>query len=261
MNDDEPKPSAAKHDYEVGYGKPPKQHRFAKGQSGNPIGRTRSESRKTSSLLREEEMKGLIIDEAYRKITVREGEKVVKVSAIQAAIRGLSISAAKGDLRAQREVLRLVRWVEEDRCTHRMNLFKAAIEYKTVCEEELKRRKQHGTTGPELFPHPDDVIVDLSTGEVSFKGPLTKEQKDAQDQLVAMRPGVIKDIRKVQRRLAKEPDNPAHQQNLRILHQTLKKIVIVEGLVRERAPRVTRSRGAVPAQRPSRHKESSNRSE
>ena len=33
-------PSDNKHDYEVGYGKPPRQTRFRKGQSGNPRGRS-----------------------------------------------------------------------------------------------------------------------------------------------------------------------------------------------------------------------------
>jgi hypothetical protein len=32
---------ARKHDYEVGYCRPPKQHRFQRGQSGNPRGRRR----------------------------------------------------------------------------------------------------------------------------------------------------------------------------------------------------------------------------
>jgi hypothetical protein len=31
-------------DYEIGYGKPPKEHRFKKGKSGNPAGTHRSES-------------------------------------------------------------------------------------------------------------------------------------------------------------------------------------------------------------------------
>ncbi len=31
--------------YEVGYGRPPAQHRFRKGASGNPRGRTRSDTR------------------------------------------------------------------------------------------------------------------------------------------------------------------------------------------------------------------------
>ena len=35
------------HDYKVGYGKPPKEHRFKKGQSGNPRGRPKgAKSRK-----------------------------------------------------------------------------------------------------------------------------------------------------------------------------------------------------------------------
>ena len=37
-SDRKPRPPGPR-DYEVGYGKPPKEHRFKKGQSGNPRGR------------------------------------------------------------------------------------------------------------------------------------------------------------------------------------------------------------------------------
>lgn len=235
MSDSKPKPSAATDDYDVGYRKPPKQHRFVKGQSGNPMGRRRNASRKTSPDLFEEQMKGLIIEEAYRKIAVREGDAVVQVSAVQAAMRGLAISAAKGDLRAQREILSLLRWVESDRRALKMEFFKQAIEYKVEGEAWLERCRLDGTTGPEPIPHPDDIEIDFCTGEVRCKGPITKQQKDAQDQLIAMRPITEKCLRRVERGLAKNPDDRALLKNLRELRQTLKWIAIVEGLVRERA--------------------------
>jgi Family of unknown function (DUF5681) len=53
--------------YEVGYCKPPVQHRFAKGQSGNPKGGPR----KRKDDAHEEKIKSLIIDEAYREVALR----------------------------------------------------------------------------------------------------------------------------------------------------------------------------------------------
>jgi Family of unknown function (DUF5681) len=63
----------------VGYGKPPVHTRFRKGQSGNPTGkRRRGET---------ERAQALIWEEAYRLLTVREGDKVTRMPALQAVIR------------------------------------------------------------------------------------------------------------------------------------------------------------------------------
>jgi type II secretory pathway component HofQ len=70
---------------------------------------------------------------------------------------------------------------------------------------------------------------------VTFKGPLTKKQKDAQDQLVAMRPEIEKSIRSVNRRLVKNPDNANALRILRDLRQSLRQITEVEQLVKRRA--------------------------
>jgi hypothetical protein len=102
-------------------------------------------------------------------------------------------------------------------------------------EEALERRKRQGLTGPEPIPHPDDIIIDLVTGEVTLKGPLTKEQKDAQDQLVAMRPKIEKSIHAVNRRLAKNPDNANDLRTLRDLCQSLLQVLEIEQLVKRRA--------------------------
>ncbi len=46
-------------------------------------------------------MKDIILDEAYRTITVRDGDRNVKVQMAQAIIRSLAVNAAKGQHRAQ----------------------------------------------------------------------------------------------------------------------------------------------------------------
>ncbi len=56
-------------------------------------------------------------------------------------------------------------------------LLEAAIKYKTSWEQELYHREQHGVTGPEPMPHPDDIAINLSTCEVEIRGPMTKEDE------------------------------------------------------------------------------------
>jgi hypothetical protein len=99
-----------------------------------------------------------------------EGNNVVKLPVMQAVIRQLALAAAKGQPRSQRMLADLVRWVEGDRRELKLEYLKTMIEYKTHWEEKLERRKRQGLTGPEPIPHPDDIIVDLFTGEVTFKG-------------------------------------------------------------------------------------------
>jgi hypothetical protein len=90
--------------YEVGYGSPPVHSRFRKGQSGNPSGKRRPHNAKGA--------KKLISQEAYRSLTVREGEKVRRIPALQAVFRSLIASAAKGNVQAQRAVIKIVQEFE-----------------------------------------------------------------------------------------------------------------------------------------------------
>jgi hypothetical protein len=84
----------------VGYGKPPVHSRFRKGQSGNPTGKRRPREA--------ERVQALIWEEAYRRLTVREGDKVTRMPALQAVLRSHMASAAKGNVSAQRAVVKLL---------------------------------------------------------------------------------------------------------------------------------------------------------
>jgi hypothetical protein len=92
--------------YTVGYGKPPVHSQFCKGQSGNPSGRPHS------SVV--ERAKALVRQEAYRKITVRDGDKVVKMTALQAVLRAQFARAAKGSVAAQREISNRIQAIEAE---------------------------------------------------------------------------------------------------------------------------------------------------
>ena len=99
--------------YEVGYAKPPVQSRFGKGQSGNPRGRPR-EAKNKLPRLHEERLKTIIMEEAYRTINVREGERNVSIPMVKAVVRGLAVSAAKGSNRAAHLFTQLVKIVEQE---------------------------------------------------------------------------------------------------------------------------------------------------
>jgi hypothetical protein len=76
--------------YEVGYGKPPKQHQFKKGISGNPRGRKKKDTTIRSI------MKKIIAETVTAKTP--DGEK--SMVALEFVLRSMLSRAAKGDNRA-----------------------------------------------------------------------------------------------------------------------------------------------------------------
>jgi len=96
--------------YDVGYGKPPVATRFPKGESGNPAGRPPGTGRAVLSSAR-----ALVLDEAYRTVSVKDGKQVLALPALQAAVRSQLALAAKGNGPAQRAIIAMVEAIE-DRC-------------------------------------------------------------------------------------------------------------------------------------------------
>jgi hypothetical protein len=94
----------------VGYGRPPVHSRFRKGQSGNPAGRRRQSEG--------ERARKLILQEAFRMLNLREGDKVTRIPALQAVLRSQIALAAKGNGPAQRAVVKTVQDIEAEVRAH-----------------------------------------------------------------------------------------------------------------------------------------------
>jgi uncharacterized protein DUF5681 len=89
-------------DEAVGYGKPPTQTRFRKGQSGNPRGRPKGTPNLATTLARALK-EPVVITEQGRKKTITKFE---------AAVKQLVNKAASGEARAIAQLLALVQVVE-----------------------------------------------------------------------------------------------------------------------------------------------------
>jgi hypothetical protein len=70
----------------------------------------------------------MAIEEAYRPVVVREGDRTETLPAIQAVLRRVAVSAAKGDVRSQQLFVSLVSGAEADRRVATMELLKDAID-------------------------------------------------------------------------------------------------------------------------------------
>jgi hypothetical protein len=80
-------------DYEVGFGKPPKETQFAKGKSGNPAGRPR-DSKSFVTIFRE------MIEE---QVEITQNGRPRNLSSKEAVVLQLKTKAASGDIVAIKE--------------------------------------------------------------------------------------------------------------------------------------------------------------
>ena len=130
----------------VGYGHPPEAHRFAPGQSGNPRGRPKGTTSKTPAQP-PDRLTQIVLEEAARLITVREGDRTVTMSMQQALIRRLFVDAVKGDPRAQRLVLEAVALSQDEAprtAEQPMPPFKIVIVDPEPRQPEKDRRPEDG---------------------------------------------------------------------------------------------------------------------
>ena len=195
----------AKTDYEVGYGRPPKETRFKPGMSGNPSGRPKGAKNKLPAL-NEERLKTIIMEEAYRTITVNEGSKPVTVPMAKAIVRSVAVNAAKGNARAQRLFMEMLSATERDNKRLHDQWLETAINYKIEWEWELLHREQTGASGPDPLPHPDDIEIDMRSGEVRVNGPWTKEEKATWDRLRKRKADCDRAIAELEQLIADDPD-------------------------------------------------------
>jgi hypothetical protein len=121
-------------DYEVGYRKAPVTTRFKPGRSGNPLGRPKRSSENPNGL-NDERLKAIVLDEAYRLVTINDPNGRIDIPIAQAVVRSLAVNAATGNQRAQRLFTELLASVERDNRQQSDERLLTGVEYKVSWEK------------------------------------------------------------------------------------------------------------------------------
>jgi len=220
-----PRRPAKESDYGVGFGKPPEATRFKPGQSGNPRGRPKGAKTKKDKISARNEARfnKVLLDECYRKIGIRDGDKLIQMPVIQAVVRNQALNAAKGNQRAQRMLTESLKWVEQGAKAEQDEYVKTMIEYKVHWEKVLAYRKEHGIEGERPYPHPDDIHVNMATGDIEISGPMTPDEENFIS-TVQLRVSTRIKIADAEDDLSDHPKSPAKKKHLENLRAVLTKV-------------------------------------
>ena len=101
----------------------------------------------------------MALDEATRPVTVREGDKVSEIPAMQALIRTMFRAAAQGDTKAGRQLLEVIARAETGRTASALEILEHAIQYKEKYGPIFEQREREGLDPLDIYPHPDDLII------------------------------------------------------------------------------------------------------
>jgi hypothetical protein len=127
---------SAEEEYRVGPGRPPKEHQFKPGQSGNPKGR----KRKKRSLIPElkEEFERVF----SKKLRATQGDREQFITRWVAGLEQLSIQYAKGDRHARRDVLYFAERLGVDLLNSKPPDATLCADHQAILDAYVERRTQ-----------------------------------------------------------------------------------------------------------------------
>jgi hypothetical protein len=167
---------AAPREWLTGNCRPPVEHRFKPGQSGNPAGRPkRNATGAPGDRLpgASEPTKQVMLEEAYRMVTVRIDGADVEMPMNQAVFRAMGEAALGGSRIAQRHWSRMVREIEAEQRRDQIAVHNA-VEWPVGDSWNVNKR-------PITADYGDEIITDRRSKVTVIKG--VPEEGDSRDRV------------------------------------------------------------------------------
>lgn len=163
----------------VGYKRPPAQHRFKKGRSGNPAGRPRNAKtavggQPLASWWHDTWLKG-----ANKVVNVTINGRPVRRTMGELTVERILAEAAAGKPTAMRLATQMLSAAERVKREQVLEELETLAIVQQRQSEEMDRRLAAGEVDPLVIPHPDDFVFNKETGMMELAGPIDVEQHKA----------------------------------------------------------------------------------
>jgi hypothetical protein len=141
----------------VGPRRPPREHQFPPGQSGNPKGA----KRKPRSI--EFDLKALLEQALNKPVTLKQGEKKRLITMVAAGIEQLVAQFAKGDRHARRDLIALADKYGVDLVGDQKRTIQEALapKYQEILNTYLARQSDKVVACPPVFAPPNLLDDDV----------------------------------------------------------------------------------------------------
>jgi Family of unknown function (DUF5681) len=193
--------------YTVGRNKPPKEHQFAKGRSGNPNGRPKK-ALDGGGDFGNLPLHELVLAEASRTLTLREDGRPAKRTVSETVLMKTWMLAASGNVHAQRTFLQMLQTAQARDGTTRTERLRFAYELKLDLQEARDKYVAAGRDELTMQVHPSDVEIDCVTGDVRFFTPITDEDWAGRELLLRLLDEAHVVLARVVATLQEEKDDP-----------------------------------------------------
>lgn len=149
---------ASEQAYKVGPGRPPKEHQFKPGQSGNPKGA----KRKPKSMA--PDLKAALEKALNNPIKLKQGEKERTVTMAAAGIEQLVAQYVKGDRHARRDLLALAERLGVDLVAGHQQVIEDALatDHAAILSAYVQRQTNKAITTAPVFAPPELLDDDLA---------------------------------------------------------------------------------------------------
>lgn len=126
-----------KKDYEVGYGKPPKEHQFKKGQSGNDKGRPKKVIGEFQ--MRHEDVRDLLLRSLKQAVPLKKNGEITTMPYIMALFEKIKQDALKGDRYARKYLLEMMATFLTEKFELKMQLAQVLYDSDIVLDENIEK--------------------------------------------------------------------------------------------------------------------------